>query len=83
MCNGHARCTKTPVYTVMVHRMDMCNKPRSTAVYQMCATCTTATASRLQSIIDERPGRCDTCRRPINTLHDVLTVEWITERQAV
>jgi len=77
MCDGHARCTRYPVYRVKIHRTDYCNRPPGPdAVYDMCPACTRATAYRIEESLNGSPFLCRTCGKGVRGLHDVFDVEY-------
>ena len=77
MCEGHARCTKYPVYKVSLHRIDMCNRPPgATSTFSLCPACTRAMAYRIEEGIIGEGLHCQTCRRWIAELHHVFAVEF-------
>jgi hypothetical protein len=89
MCEGHTRCQIPPIFKVIIHRIDDCNKPPAPdSIYELCSACTRSAAYRIGEAIgaayEAMPERlagqaiyCRPCKRVINDLHDVISVEWL------
>lgn len=80
------KCTRQAVYIVHVHAIDHCNRPRldvhGDRIFTLCPACTKVFG---QDVIDQLDDlgvslHCKTCRRHVEKLHDVYTVESLVRR---
>jgi hypothetical protein len=82
------QCSVCPLLAssiALVHQIDHCNNseltPDGAAIYLLCAACldacTVAIGRELSRYLDafEPAIVCNTCGRPIETLHDVIEVQ--------